>query len=145
MKMDKFGYWIMNDVVKPLIEKPDDISDPNDTSEYEPDIEIFTDNPEVKEKLQKMSEAKPVLGSCTLSIRFNNHGEYLLWKKYFGIGRTWDFIVSYPAIMRAEYRFKNSFEVEVMAKKVVQLLEAGFDVHSASWRLDKPEKNEEDE
>ena len=138
MKMDKFGYWIMNDVVKPLVENSN-----NDEGPDESDVEIFTDDPDVKEKLTKLSEAKKIHGSCVLSIRFNNHGEYLRWKTYFGSGRQWDFIVSYPAIMRAEYNFTNSLEVEVMVKKVVQLLEAGFDVYSASWKLDRPETTED--
>lgn len=132
MKFDKFGYWVMNDVVKPLAEKPGD-----EPAGDEPDVEIFTDEPEIKEKLNKWSEPKKLYGSCALSIRFENHGEYLQWKKYFGSGRQWDFIVSYPAVMRAVYNFSNSMEVEVMAKKIVQLLEAGFNVYSASWTLDQ--------
>lgn len=136
--MDKFGYWIMNDVVKPIIKGQDHGED------GDPDVEIFTDDPDIKEKLTKLSEAKKIHGSCILSIRFNTHGEYLKWKKYFGNGQQWDFLVNYPAIMRAEYQFTNSLEVEVMAKKVVQLLEAGFDVYSASWTLDRPKEEEEE-
>ena len=132
MKFDKFGYWIMNDVVKPLAEKSGD-----EPAADEPDAEIFTDDPEVKEKLNKWNEPKKLYGSCALSIRFENHGEYLQWKKYFGSGRQWEYIVSYPAVMRAVYTFSNSLEVEIMAKKIVQLLEAGFNVYSASWQLDR--------
>lgn len=75
-------------------------------------------------------------GRCTLSIRLENHGEYLKWRKYNG-GRQWEFEHTYPAIMKAEYYFHSSLEVEVIAKKIVQLLEMGFDVYSARWSLAK--------
>ena len=135
MKLDKFGYWILNDVIKPFGDIKDD--DP------EPDAEIFTDDPEVKKKLEKYNEPKPLKGTCALSIRFENKGEYLKWKKYFGVGRQWEFFVSFPAIMRAEYEFTNSLEVEVMAKKIVQLLEMGFNVYSAAWNLTEKEKEDD--
>ena len=83
-------------------------------------------------------EAKKIKGKCTLSIRFENHGEYLKWKTYAG-GRQWDFLVNYPAVMRAEYPFESSLDVEIMTRKIVQLLEMGFDVYSASWSLEEKE------
>ena len=132
MKFEKFGYWIMNDVVKPIAEKARD--------EPEPDAEIFTDDPKVQDKLKNYGSPKKIDGKCTLSIRFNTEKEYQEWKDYFGGGRQWEFIVSFPAIMRAQYKFHNSLEAEVMVRKVVQLLESGFDVYSASWTLDKKEE-----
>ena len=142
MKFEKFGYWVMNDIVKPLTEKKSE--DP------EPDVEIMTDDPEVKKKLNALSKAKKIKGTCTMSIQIRNHGQYLKWKTYFGVGRQWEFVTSYPAIMRAEYTFTNSLEVEMIAKKVVQLLEMGFDVYSAQWKLEEKddpddEKSEETE
>ena len=74
-------------------------------------------------------------GKCVLSIRVENHGEYLKFKKYNGGVSQWDFIVSYPAILRAEYEFHTILDVEVMAKRIVQLLQLGFNVHSAHWQL----------
>jgi hypothetical protein len=73
-------------------------------------------------------------GKCVLSIRFNNFGEYKKWQVYVG-ERKWDFLVSYPAIMRAEYEFHTAYDVEVMTKKIIQLLQMGFDVYSANWQL----------
>lgn len=137
MKLDKFGYWIMNDVVKSIVDGPEE-----DGKSEDPDAVIFTDDPEVKAKLEAYNREKKLKGKCVLSIRFENHGDYLRWKKYFGVGRQWEFMTSYPAIMRAEYEFTNSLEVEVMAKKVVQLLEAGFNVYSASWQLDENQNKE---
>lgn len=75
-------------------------------------------------------------GRCTLSIRMDSEEDYQRWKKY-NPDRKWDFIVSFPAVMRAEYTFKNAMEVEMMAKKVVQLLQMEFDVHTANWKLDE--------
>lgn len=73
-------------------------------------------------------------GKCTLCIKFENHGEYLRWLTYAG-GRKWEFDHIYPAIMRADYEFHSELDVEVMAKKIVQLLQMGFNVYSASWQL----------
>ena len=99
----------------------------------EPDDEEEEDSDELPAK-----EEKKIKGKCTLSIRFENHGEYLKWKTYAG-GRQWDFLVNYPAVMRAEYPFESSLDVEIMTRKIVQLLEMGFDVHSASWSLEEKE------
>ena len=83
------------------------------------------------------SPASPELhGRGVLCIRMENEEDYERWKKY-NPDRKWDFIVNYPAVMRAEYTFKNALEAEIMAKKIVQLLQIGFDVHSASWKLDE--------
>ena len=74
---------------------------------------------------------------CVLSIRLENHGEYLKWQKYSGSYRKWEFIHEYPAFMRAEYDLNTAAEVEEMAKKVVQLLQMGFNVYSAQWKLEE--------
>jgi hypothetical protein len=123
LKLDKFGYWVMNDILKPFSEN-------NESDEEDPE-------PESEEPQKKTEEGKKLKGRCVMTIRFENHGEYLRWKKYFGVGRQWEFLASYPALMRAEIEFTNSLEVEMMAKKVVQLLEAGFNVYSASWSLEE--------
>ena len=81
---------------------------------------------------------------CVLSIRLENHGEYLKWQKYSGSYRKWEFIHEYPAIMRAEYDLNTSAEVEEMAKKVVQLLQMGFNVYSAQWKLKEVKEDETD-
>lgn len=132
------GYWKAGDIVKGIADHilartAADISgDPNETPDTAEDVPEPS-SPETKPK---------ILGSCVLSIRFENHGDYLRWKKYFGIGRQWEFVVAYPAIMRTEYRFTDSLEAEMLAKKVVQLLEAGFNVYSAQWNLDINEEKE---
>ena len=81
-------------------------------------------------------------GTCILSVRFQNHGEYLKWKNFTHTTRQWDFIMQYPAIMRAEYAFHNAADVEIMTRKIVQLLQMGFDVYSTSWKLEE-KTNEE--
>lgn len=81
-------------------------------------------------------------GTCILSIRFQNHGEYLKWKHLTNTNRQWEFIMQYPAIIRAEYKFHNALDVEIMTKKIVQLLQMGFDVYSTSWKLEE-KKDEE--
>ena len=85
----------------------------------------------------------PLDGKCTLSIRFETPEDYLRWKYYFK-GREWEFMVNYPAIMRADLEFHNSLDVEIITKKIVQLLQNGFEVYSANWKLED-QKNEKDE
>lgn len=128
MKFNKFGYWITNDIIKPFSEISEEDS--------EPDAEIFSDDPEVVERLKKWNEPKPLHGRCVIMIRFERQEEYDRWKKYFGQSQKWEFVTSFPAIMRTECEFENSLQVEVIAKKIVQLLENGFDVHSANWNLE---------
>lgn len=79
---------------------------------------------------------KPLNGRCVLSIRFLNEDDYKKWAERFP-GRKWEFLVSYPAIMRAEYKFHNSLEVEAIAKKIVDILQMGFNVNSANWVLEE--------
>ena len=85
-------------------------------------------------------------GKCVLSIRFKNHGEYLKWQKYTGseFSRQWDFAVSYPTVFRATYYFHTTDEVEMMAKKIVQLMQMGFNVYSANWQLQQYESQLEE-
>ena len=111
--------------------KPDD-------NDYVPEkaTEELLDIPDSPEH-DALAAPPPVLnGSCTLSVRFENEEEYNRWKKLSG-GRQWEFLVSYPAIMRAEYPFHDSLEAEIMAKKIVQLLQWGFNVYSANWTLEE--------
>lgn len=83
-----------------------------------------------------VQEVKELIGECTLAIRIKNHGQYLMWQKLNGGGnRQWEFLVSYPAIMRGKYIFKTSLDVEIIAKKIVHLMQMGFDIYSANWRL----------
>lgn len=81
-------------------------------------------------------------GKCVLAIRFENHAEYLKWKYYCDPNRKWEFEVSYPAIMRMEFPFKNSLDVDILCKKIVQLLEFGFHVYSAEWKLEKSQQEQ---
>lgn len=92
---------------------------------------------DIPEREPVIPDNKPKLkGRCVLSIKIEDELEYEKWKEY-NPGRKWEFIVSYPALMRAEYRFVNSMDVEILVKKVVQLLQMGFNVYSAQWLLEE--------
>ncbi len=129
MKMGKFGYWMMSEI------KEAAKSVVSEAGNEAPEETGMTDISEPSYHPEKQEERK-LLGKCTLSIRFENHGDYLRWKKYFGGGRQWEFLTAYPAIMRAGFTFHNSLEAEVLAKNIVRLLEAGFAVYSANWTLE---------
>lgn len=76
-------------------------------------------------------------GKCVVAIRFKNRAEYLKWKYYMDPTRKWDFDVEFPAIMRTEFEFKNAREAEILCKKIIQLLEIGFDVYTSQWKLNE--------
>lgn len=101
-----------------------------------PTEDLPDDEEDEAESLPEPPASPKLHGRCVLSIRMENEEDYERWKKY-NPDRKWDFIVNYPAVMRAEYTFKNALEAEIMAKKIVQLLQIGFDVHSANWKLDE--------
>lgn len=95
----------------------------------EDDVEFFP------EPVQKK---RVINGSCTLAVRFETPEDYLKWKYYTG-GRQWEFMVNYPAVMRSTQEFHGTRDVEMISRKIVQLLEMGFDVYSANWKLDEQE------
>lgn len=103
-------------------------------------------NPEKQEEPNDHEWYKPVekttevVGHCILKIQIRNYYEYERWKKYNG-GRQWEFMHNYPAIMQAEYNFKTVLDIEMMVKKIVQLMMIGFKVYSCEWRLEDKEKS----
>ena len=120
MKFDKArGIW--KDLETAVLQTFEEDEPEDDISGHEP---IIPDN---KPKLK---------GRCVLSIKIEDELEFEKWKEY-NPGRKWEFIVSYQALMRAEYRFVNSMDVEILVKKVVQLLQMGFNVYSAQWLLEE--------
>ena len=78
-------------------------------------------------------------GKCRVSIRFQNRAEYLKWAKYMDPTGRWDFDVQFPAIMRKEYIFHSIYEVELMIKRIIDLLQMGFDVSMANFNLTQEE------
>lgn len=111
--------------------KPDWVYDP---SEDEPDNNVAADIPKKEDQLY---------GRCVLTIKFQNKYEYEKWLKYHP-DRRWEFMVTYPAVMRAVYDFHTTLDVEIMTKKIIQLLQMGFNVHSASWQLKEYKSQLED-
>lgn len=73
-------------------------------------------------------------GKCILSIKLDNHGEYLKWKTYVG-APNWEPVTPYPVIMRQEYVFHTVDDVYNLTRQIVMLLQMGFNVHSANWQL----------
>jgi len=117
----------LDDYLKPLNEKKFEIPEwANDDEDDE-----STENQSQKDITAKADE---FYGRCVLSIKFENKYEYEKWLKYHP-DRKWEFLVSYPAIMRATYEFHTKQDVEILASKIIQLLQMGFQVYSADWQL----------
>ena len=83
----------------------------------------------------KSPEEERLFGSCNLQIVIHNRGEYLRWRKYNGGDQRWDYEVSYPAVMRATYDFCTVADLEMITRKIIQLLQMGFDVSATKWQL----------
>jgi hypothetical protein len=76
-----------------------------------------------------------LFGCCTLQVKIENEEDYEKWKKYNGGRNRWDFQTSFPAVMQAEYDFHTSLDVDIISRKIIQLLQMGFNVRAANWRL----------
>lgn len=88
-----------------------------------------------------------LFGKCTLQIMFHDKYEYLKWRKYNGGKTRWDFMTTYPAIMRNVFEFHTSQDIDMMVRQIVQLLQMGYDVRAADWKLTEYKsqlKHEED-
>lgn len=90
---------------------------------------------EEPEKARYIPKQERLYGKCVVQIQIANHGEYLKWQKYNGGTSRWDFVVTYPALMRKEYEFHTISELNMLTQKVVQLLQLGFEVRAVNWRL----------
>ena len=126
----KDGYF-SDEYLSTYESKPNWVYDP---SEDESDNNVTADIPKKEDQLY---------GRCVLTIQFQNKYEYEKWLKYHP-DRKWEFLVTYPAVMRAVYDFHTTLDVEIMAKKIIQLLQMGFNVHSASWQLKEYKSQLED-
>lgn len=74
-------------------------------------------------------------GSASITVRFENRVQWQKWRKYV-LKTDWDFDGgSGPYIARLEEKFNCSEDVERITKRIVQLLELGFEVYSCQWKL----------
>ena len=113
----------------------------DDNNDYQVPTSELPDISDTDDDHHKEVQNQPIVkGKCTLAIRFRTHGEYLKWKTLTHVTRQWEFITEYPAIMRAEYDFSNVADVELMIRKIIDLLQMGFDVYSAAWKLEEISK-----
>ena len=78
---------------------------------------------------------KPIFGKCILQIRIENEQIYEEWRQYNGGSCRWDFLTTFPAIMRATYHFENMTDVTMIVQKIIQLLQMGFEVRASDWKL----------
>lgn len=109
-----------------------------DDNDYQPKPTYYSEEDTNPPKPSYIPKEKPLRGSCRVSIQIKDEEEYQKWKSLNG-NRQWEYLVNYPAVMQAEYLFDDSLDVEIMAKKIVQLLQMGFEVYSASWKLTERE------
>ena len=88
------------------------------------------------------SDAVPMVGNSTITIRFENRVQWQKYRKYI-LKTDWDFDGgSHPYVATLEDRFSSVEDLERITKSIVQLLQLGFDVYSCRWELEDPNKAE---
>lgn len=82
----------------------------------------------------------PLIGHTTITIRFENRVQWQKYRKYI-LKTDWDFDAgSHPYVARLEERYCCVDDVDRIVKKIVQLLQLGFEVYSCKWELEDPNK-----
>lgn len=83
-----------------------------------------------------------ISGKATITIRFANR---MQWQKYrlYILKTDWDFDAGYnPYTAHIQERYCCVDDIERITKRIVQLLQLGFEVYSCKWELDDPNKTE---
>lgn len=87
-----------------------------------------------------IAPANNFYGQAKLVVRFENRAEWQKWRKYV-LKTDWDFNDSeYPETTSMIIRFANSEDIEAITRKIVGLLQMGFNVYSCNWGIDQAEK-----
>lgn len=82
----------------------------------------------------------PLIGHTTITIRFENRVQWQKYRKYI-LKTDWDFDAeSHPYVARLEERYCCVDDIDRIVKKIVQLLQLGFEVYSCKWELEDPNK-----
>ena len=95
----------------------------------------WMDDEESTPELPPILKTDTLYGSCILSIHMESKEDYLRWKYYCEPKRKWDFNVSFPTNLQATFEFHTVQDVNLIAQKIVQALQLGFNVYSARWQL----------
>lgn len=97
---------------------------------------------EIEESNEQSIEANkndPIqyFGMATITIRFENRIQWQKYRRYI-LKTNWDFDGGMsPYTAHLEERFSCTDDVEKITKKIVQLLQMGFDIYSCKWTLFK--------
>lgn len=78
-------------------------------------------------------------GEATITIRFENKLQWQKYRKYI-LKTGWDFDGgSNPYVAQLPIKFHTVDDIEFIVKKIVQLLQLGFDVYSCQWKMKQNE------
>lgn len=89
---------------------------------------------EIEEFVPHYRPSTDLFGKCTLQIYFQNEEDYQRWQEYYKSQR-WQFDHTFPAIMRCEYEFQTTYDVDHMVHEIINLLQMGFDVRATDWKI----------
>lgn len=73
-------------------------------------------------------------GKCVLQVYIENEEEYQRWKD-FHKANHWEFMHLYPAILRYEYEFHTTYDIDRMSREIVNILQQGFNVRAVDWKI----------
>lgn len=76
-------------------------------------------------------------GHATITIRFENRVQWQKYRKYI-LKTDWEFDGGQnPYTAQLKECFETVEDVENITKKIVELLQLGFDVYSCKWELER--------
>ena len=85
-------------------------------------------------------EYKRLYGTATITIRFENRVQWQKYRMYI-LKTEWDFDGGdHPYTAQLKQNFTCVDDVEQITKKIVDLLQLGFDVYSCKWDLQKEDE-----
>ena len=75
-------------------------------------------------------------GSATITVHFDNRLQWQKWRKYV-LKTDWEFDGGNgPYTATLVEKFNCSDDIDHIVRRIVQLIEMGFDVYSCNWKLD---------
>lgn len=89
----------------------------------------------MEEETNKSDFCEHFYGKATITIRFENRIQWQKYRKYI-LKTDWEFDGGdRPYVAQLEQRFSSTDDVNEIVRKIVQLLQLGFDVYSCKWQL----------
>ena len=80
---------------------------------------------------------KPIFdGLVTIRVRFRSRADYEKFRKYI-LKTEWSYDLDYPMWEELRLSFHNTEDVEIINKRIIGLLQNGFEVYCCKYQLEE--------